>query len=562
MPTTKLNILLTFLLLSQWAVASSDSVKAVCPEVRIEVESLPDLNIPRAGHNVICINGEYMVVGGHAKGFVPTPTAEYYKDGKWNLMQMVYNHDFGMAIKLKSGLVLLAGGVAENIGVGQTFTAELYDPQTHTFDGFGSMNVKRAKVTALELDSGEVVIAGNWYNNDGIELFGGQKKFSYLKDISVHRANPFIFRIADDDAMILGGYSTKGDSLYCPVVDCLKGDTLHIPLLETWNPTTFDGHSNSEGFIGDEDKGVYAYLMAVENREGQAAIAHVQSTNITLLPTVCPVPMQSHGEQIEYISSLIVDRQSEKAYMVGLPKSFHQYPERAKRIYVLCVDYAQTPKAGMTLYYTDPIPDVTPWYPVLDDDGNLLLAGGMLQGSNFSPSGTVWLLRTGREPAALHIGSSHWFVALLILVALLLAGTCAYLFIYKKRKESGEQVFDSVQNHATPDSASALLMQRINQVMEEQKLYRNTDLKLQDVAAALGTNRRFISDSINSQMGCSFSQYVNNYRIDHAKRILLQNPDKKIMDVYIESGFANESSFFRTFKAITGMTPKEWVNKI
>ena len=562
MPTTKLNILLTFLLLSQWAVASSDSVKDVCPEVRIEVESLPDLNIPRAGHNAICVNGEYVVIGGHAKGFIPTPTAEYYKDGKWNLLQMVYNHDFGMAVKLKSGKVLLAGGVAENIGVGQTFTAELYDPQTHTFDGFGSMNVKRAKVTGLELDSGQVVIAGNWYHDDGIELFDGQKKFSYLKDVSVQRANPLIFRMANDNAMILGGYSTKGDSLYCPVVDRLKGDTLYIPLLETWKPITIDGHSNSEGFIGDEVKGVYAYLMAVENREGQMAIALVQSTTFTLLPTVCPVPMQSHGEQIEYISSLIVDRQSEKAYMVGLPKSFHQYPESAKRIYVLCVDYAQTPKAGMTLYYTDPIPDVTPWYPVLDDDGNLLLAGGTLQSSNFSPSGAVWLLLVGREPAALHTGSSHWLVALLILVALLLAGTCAYLFIYKKRQESGEQVPDSVQNNATPDSASAMLMQRINQVMEEQKLYRNTDLKLQDVAVALGTNRRFISDSINSQMGCSFSQYVNNYRINHAKRILLQNPDKKIMDVYIESGFANESSFFRTFKAITGMTPKEWVNKI
>lgn len=529
----------------------------------MEVERLPDMNIPRAGHAVFCVNGELTVAGGHTTGFVPTQTAEYYKDGEWHLMQMFYNHDFGMAIKLKSGKVLLAGGVAENIGVGQTFTAELYDPQTHTFDGFGSMNVKRTKATALELDSGQVVIAGNWYHDDGIEMFDGQKKFSYLKDVSVHRAYPFIFRIANDDSMILGGLSTKGDSFYSPVVDRLKGDTLHIPLLEIWKPITIDGRSNSEGFIGDENKGIYVYLMAIENRDGQVAIAHVQSTTMTLLPTVCPVPVQSHGEPIEYISSLIVDRQSEKAYMVGLPKSFHQYPERAKRIYVLCIDYAQRPKAGMTLYYTEPIPDVTPCYPVLDDDGNLLLAGGTLHSSNFTPSGAVWLLHVGREPAALHAGSSHWRVALLILVALLLAGACAYLFIYNRRRESKEQTLDSVQDHASPDSASAMLMQRINQVMEEQKLYRNAELKLQDVAAALGTNRRYISDCISSQMGCSFSQYINTYRIDHAKRVLRQNPEKKITDVYIESGFSNEVTFFRTFKSITGMTPREWKdNKI
>ena len=546
-------------------VAGADNLSVI----RVEAERLPDMNIPRAGHAVFCVNGELTVAGGHTTGFVPTPTAEYLKDGKWHLMQMFYNHDFGMAIKLKSGKMLLAGGAAENIGVGQTFTAELYDPVTHSFDGFGSMDVKRAKATAQELDSGLVVVSGNWHYDDGIEVFDGQRKFTYIKDMAVHRAYPFIFRIANDDVMILGGLGSKGDSLYSPVAERLRGDTLHIPLLETWKPITIDGHSNSEGFIGDEDKGVYVYLMAVENRDGQAAIARVQSTTagngtsptVTLLPTVCPVPMQSHGEQIEYVSSLIVDRQSEKAYMVALPQSYHQHPEGAKRIYVLCVDYAQRPKAGMTLYYTDPIPDVPPCYPVLDGDGNLLLAGGTHHGSNFTPSGDVWLLRVGRKPAALHAGSSHWPMALLILVALLLAGACAYLFIYKKRRESKEQPLDTVQDHASPDSASAMLMQRINQVMEEQKLYRNSELKLQDLAAVLGTNRRFVSDCINSQMGCTFSQYVNIYRINYAKHVLRQRPDKKIADVYIESGFANEMSFYRTFKSVTGMTPKEWLNQ-
>lgn len=104
-------------------------------------------------------------------------------------------------------------------------------------------------------------------------------------------------------------------------------------------------------------------------------------------------------------------------------------------------------------------------------------------------------------------------------------------------------------------------MERINKVMKEQKLYQNSELKLQDVAAILGTNRRFISDCINSQAGCSFAQYVNTYRIEHAKRFLRQNTGQKIADVYYESGFANETTFFRTFKSVTGMTPKEWLSK-
>ena len=104
-------------------------------------------------------------------------------------------------------------------------------------------------------------------------------------------------------------------------------------------------------------------------------------------------------------------------------------------------------------------------------------------------------------------------------------------------------------------------MQHINDVMESQKLYKNSELKLSDLANAVGSNRRAVSDCINSQAGCSFNQYINAFRTEHAKRIIRQYPDRKLSDIYIESGFANETSFFRTFKALTGMTPKEWKDK-
>ena len=105
------------------------------------------------------------------------------------------------------------------------------------------------------------------------------------------------------------------------------------------------------------------------------------------------------------------------------------------------------------------------------------------------------------------------------------------------------------------------LMQHINSIMESQKLYKNSELKLSDLANAVGSNRRAVSDCINSQVGCSFNQYVNTFRTEHAKRIIRQYPDRKLSDIYVESGFANETSFFRTFKALTGMTPKEWKDK-
>lgn len=579
---TKLNYLLILtMLLPTFVMASPDTTTTVkCPEVRIEVEQLPDLNIPRAGHEVVCVNGELTVAGGHTNGFVPTPTAEYLKDGEWNVMTMTYPHDNGFSVVLSSGQVMLGGGSEEPLGIGQTFVTETYDPLTHTFNGYCSLQRKRACASALELDSGRVVVAGNWYANDGIELFedksdtradyNGKRLFTYIKDVWVQRAYPMIFRMANDDALIFGGVGVKGDSLWSTTAYNLKGDSVTIPLLEDWWPLSTEMSRPSESFMGDEAKKLYAYLMAVENRKGQVAIAKVVNGETSLLPTDCLVPMQSHGEEIIYSSTILVDQKAGRGYLVGLGRSYYDAPDKPGRWYVLSIDYTKQP-ASLTLCYTDALSELNTYAPTLTPEGNLLVAGGLHNGSNFTPSKHVILLRVGREPAAAEIGNDLWQTVLLVLAGLVLIGLLAYLFIYirKRRRNQKARTLDSLgaasgQESVSliPDSeASADLMERIYQVMEAQKLYQDSNLKVTDLAAALGTNRRSVSDCINSQKGCTFTQFVNIYRVEHAKRVMRQNPGKKVTDIYLESGFANEGSFFRTFKAITGMTPKEWLSK-
>ena len=558
------------MLLPTWAMASVDSA-TVCPEVRIEVEQLPDLNIPRAGHEVFCVNGELTVAGGHTDGFVPTPTAEYLKDDQWHTIPMTYTHDNAFSVVLSSGKVMLGGGSEQSIGIGQTYVTEVYDPQTHTFNGYCSMQRKRACASALELDSGRVVVAGNWYANDGIELFedksdtradySGKRLFNFVKELSVGRAWPLIFRTAKDDAIILGGNTVKGDSLWTSTAYSLKGDSVTIPLLEEWWPLSNEVARSAESFIGDAAKGNYAYLMAVQNREGQVAIAKVVNGAFALLPITCPVPMQSHGEEIIYASTVLVDQKAGRAYLLGLGKSYYEAPDQPGRWYVLSIDYTKQP-ASLTLCYTDVLPELNTYAPILTPEGNLLIAGGLYHGSNFTPSKRVFLLRVGKEPIVTTTESSINLrqVALWVLVALLFVAFLIYLFIYiRKHRAMPSSINDAVP--ASDDEATDNLMDRIYRVMEAQKLYQNSNLKVTDLATALGTNRRAVSDCINSQKGCTFTQFVNIYRVEHAKRVMRQNPNKKVADIYLESGFANEGSFFRTFKAITGMTPKEWLSK-
>lgn len=531
--------------------------KEVCPMERLNITKLPSLNIPRAGHQLFYVNGEYVVAGGHTDGFVPTPTAEYFKDGEWHSMQMVYNHDSSSSVILKSGKVLLLGGSAEPIGIGQTFLAELYDPTMHTFNGFSSMELKRMAASGLELDNGQVVIAGNWYHDDGIEVFNGKRQFTYIKDATENRSGPFIFQTAKDDALIFSGFDDKGDSLHSSMADRLKGDPVKIPLFETWHPFCCMIHRSAESFIGDTDKNIYAYLLAVRNNTGQVAIAKMENGEVSLLPTACPVPTTTHWGDIEYYSTVIADQARGVAYLMGLNADCRSNPAAGFRHYVLRIDYAETAKgksAPLTLYYTDPLQDAPDYSPVLTPEGNLLIAGGLTTAqSNFTPSKEVLLILVGSNSYEAKKETSSWIWAIpfgILLIALL----CYLIFIYRKKKLLVTTVIK-------PDERdyNILLMERIRTLMEEERVFLNPELKISDVAEKLGIHRNMISNAINSQMNCTFNQFVNSYRTEHAKALLRQQPDMKLSSVAMESGFANEQTFFRTFKTSTGKTPREWI---
>ena len=344
-----------------------------CPLVKIDVERLPDLHIPRANHHTFFLNGEIVVIGGHTSGFVPTATAEYYSKGQWHVVPMVYPHDDAMAVALhQDKKVLIAGGHQQDLGIGQTFTVEMYDAETHTSEGFGCLDRKRVMASGAEIDSGHVVIAGNWYHQDDIEMFDGQKTFTHVKNVSQQRNKPYVFRCSKDNVLIFGTGKPDGSSNDTIIVDRLHGDPFTPALFAQWKPPYMHVNMHCrESFIGDEAEGRYAYLFPVNRADGQVAIARLQGEDFDLLPTTCPVPMKSRFGPLQWISPVIVDRQVRRAYMLG------SSTDSLHIVYVLCIDYAQTP-APLTLCYTDPLPDVGNVRPVLTDEGHLLMAGGRL----------------------------------------------------------------------------------------------------------------------------------------------------------------------------------------
>lgn len=108
------------------------------------------------------------------------------------------------------------------------------------------------------------------------------------------------------------------------------------------------------------------------------------------------------------------------------------------------------------------------------------------------------------------------------------------------------------------------LLSQLENLMYEDKLYLQPDLRLTDVADHLGVSRSTLSSTINQAIGMSFSDYVNSYRIRCAQDIMSnqrQANNLSITQIYEQSGFSTESSFYRAFRKISGLTPKQWLEK-
>lgn len=540
------NKVLLVLFLFCLTAISPATAQPTCPMMRIVPERLPDMTMPRCGHGIFYANGELTVTGGHTTHFVPVATAEYYADGKWHQLPMAYPHDNGFAVMLHSGEVLVGGGHAEELGVGQTYTLERYNPTAHTFEGFGCLDRRRVLANATVIGQ-RVIISGNHYAADAIACYNGRSQVEHVKAVHQGHCNPYILPIGDDDALILSGndvYNRLPDTVW---VDRVKGDAFRVPLLEQWRPVFTDQPFSSESCMTGKD----AYLLDVVNADGQMGLVVVSDTTFSLLPTACPIPMQSPFGPIFYKGPVVIDKVRQQGYVIGVDSLCrHQF--------VLAIDYAKTP-ASLTLFHTDSIENAAVAIPIVTPDGDLILAGGSPD-NNYKPLSTVWLYHFATAPEeqtagqTVHSGGFPIWIWMLLIV-LLLAFLAYFIYIWHKRKHVVASILDSGDHQPTDEE----LMELICQMIERDRQYLTSRLRLSDIAVELGVNVTALAECIDRQRHCTFAQLIAEYRVRHVQQLLSEHPDMKLSAVIAESGFTSESTFFRSFKAVTGLSPKEWL---
>ncbi|MEO6168035.1 MAG: helix-turn-helix domain-containing protein [Chitinophagales bacterium] len=103
-------------------------------------------------------------------------------------------------------------------------------------------------------------------------------------------------------------------------------------------------------------------------------------------------------------------------------------------------------------------------------------------------------------------------------------------------------------------------LDKLMQVMEVEKPYLDSNLKIQHMAEKVGVSSHHLSQIINENLNQNYADFINSYRINEAKRLLLspEYEQEKILSIAFDAGFQNKATFNASFKKYTGMSPTEY----
>lgn len=147
-----------------------------------------------------------------------------------------------------------------------------------------------------------------------------------------------------------------------------------------------------------------------------------------------------------------------------------------------------------------------------------------------------------------YINGALWFslVIYLVVFTLLYRKKTSDLFSLTAQKISDKKL--------DPEEAQ-LISDRLERVMKEKELFKNPNLKINDLARELNVSGHQLSQLLNNHLEKNFTLYVNEYRINEACNMLSAPTNLTIEAIGDEVGFNSRSTFFASFKKIKGITP-------
>lgn len=104
------------------------------------------------------------------------------------------------------------------------------------------------------------------------------------------------------------------------------------------------------------------------------------------------------------------------------------------------------------------------------------------------------------------------------------------------------------------------MAEEVNETILQNKAFLNPDITLDKLAESLSIPAKDLSMLINRHLGVNFYEFINKYRIDEAKQMLVADEHKNttITDIYFSVGFNSKSVFYTFFKKFENTTPSQY----
>lgn len=111
-------------------------------------------------------------------------------------------------------------------------------------------------------------------------------------------------------------------------------------------------------------------------------------------------------------------------------------------------------------------------------------------------------------------------------------------------------------------SEAALWIEKLEKVIREKELYKDPNLKLNDLAKKINISGHLLSQLLNENLGKSFPTYINEYRINEACKLITSNSNLSFEAIGYEAGFNSKSTFYTAFKKVKNITPADFKESI
>ncbi|KOY53126.1 helix-turn-helix domain-containing protein [Polaribacter dokdonensis] len=134
------------------------------------------------------------------------------------------------------------------------------------------------------------------------------------------------------------------------------------------------------------------------------------------------------------------------------------------------------------------------------------------------------------------------------------------LLFYKRKKDFVVAVKkEKYSNIQIEENEVKQLLEKITATLHEEKLYKNANLTLPIFAKKLNIRPQLLSQVLNHNLKKSFTQFINEYRVEEVKQLLETHPNLKIEIIAEKCGFNSNSTFYTAFKKVTNTTPVKYI---